>query len=59
MDGLTVTPPFSIAARGLSIAFSGINIEMTTRFGLTIIYNGDFNFLVRLSGAYAGLVEGY
>ncbi|CAK8684030.1 unnamed protein product [Clavelina lepadiformis] len=58
VDGLTVTPPFSIAARGLSIAFSGINIEMTTRFGLTIIYNGDFNFLVRLSGAYAGLVEG-
>ena len=58
VNGLTKNLPFSLASRGLTVSLSGINIIMTTRFGLTIRYNGRFNFFVRLSGAYQGWVEG-
>ena len=50
--------PFSLATSGLNIELSGGQVVMTTRFGLTVRYDGNSVFKVELSGAYQGLVSG-
>jgi len=58
INGLQVNLPFSLASSGINIELSGNQVVMTTRFGLTVRYDGNSVFKVELSGAYQGLVSG-
>ena len=57
MDELLVNLPYSHAT-GINIELSGYYVVLTTQFGLTVRYEGNYNFFVTLSAAYASKVQG-
>ena len=54
-DVLVLLP---IEMQGVTIELKGGNVVMETNFGLTVTYNGLYNFVIELWNSYAGLVSG-
>ena len=58
VSGQKVNLPYSSPDNQINIYLSGSNVVIETNIGLTVYYDGNSVFKVRLANAYGGHVSG-
>ncbi|KAB1276572.1 SCO-spondin [Camelus dromedarius] len=58
VNGVSVTPPRVYTGPGLSLRRAGLFLLLTTRLGLTLLWDGGTRVLVQLSPQFRGQVAG-
>ncbi|XP_053409722.1 SCO-spondin-like [Nycticebus coucang] len=58
VNGVSVTPPKFYTGPGLSLYHAGLFLVLTTRLGLTLLWDGGTRVLVQLSPQFHGHVAG-